>query len=224
MAPMTLPLTHEILDSMEHLPIGATLVVPQVSWDDYEILLDELVERPHFRVSYNCGRLEIVSPSKNHEKFARFFDDLVGAYADAFKMDLEKLGQTTWRRKAVAKGAEPDACYYVEGVERSLQESNGPESEPLPDIVIEIDITRNSKYKFEIYSALSVPEFWTYNGTTVQLYQLVDGKYLTIPESRFLPGITGQMLAESVEISKARGQRKARQAFRRRIQSLKKKG
>src|SRR5437016_5848331 len=53
MTSMALPITSEILDATEHLPEGATLVIPQVTWDDYEHLLDDLTERPHLRVSYD---------------------------------------------------------------------------------------------------------------------------------------------------------------------------
>jgi Uma2 family endonuclease len=82
--------TDDILDAAEHLPGGAILVVPEVGWDDYEHLLEELAERPHFRVSYDCGRLEIMSPLPDHEGYARFFDDLVRAYADFRDIELCK--------------------------------------------------------------------------------------------------------------------------------------
>jgi Uma2 family endonuclease len=215
---MNLQATGEILRAAEHLPDGATLVVPQVEWADYERLLEELAERPHLRVSYDCGRLEIVSPSRKHDKYERFIDDLVRAYADALDMDLEKLGHTTWRRKALAKGAEADACYYVGSLERSIGEPGiDAESDPLPDIVVEIDITRNSQRKFSIYAALSVPEIWTYDGQNVLFYKLTGRRYVPISESRFLPRLTGQMLAEAIEVSKTRGQKTALNVFRRRI-------
>ena len=59
MTTMPLQTTAEILDAVEHLPDGATLIMPQVSWDDYERLLEALAERSHFKVSYDCGMLEI---------------------------------------------------------------------------------------------------------------------------------------------------------------------
>jgi hypothetical protein len=34
-----------ILDAANHRPFGATLVVPEVSWDDYESLLNEFDDR-----------------------------------------------------------------------------------------------------------------------------------------------------------------------------------
>ena len=57
----------DYLDAIEHLPEGATLVIHQVSWDDYERLLEDVLERPGLRISYDCGKLEIMSPLPEHE-------------------------------------------------------------------------------------------------------------------------------------------------------------
>ena len=57
---MSTETTDSILDAIEHLPEGATLVI-HFSWDDYERLVKDLQEGPQVRVSYDCGRLEIMS-------------------------------------------------------------------------------------------------------------------------------------------------------------------
>jgi Uma2 family endonuclease len=223
MTSMNLQATGEILRAAEHLPHGAMLVIPQVDWEDYERLIEDLAEGPHLRVNYDCGRLEIVSPLPEHGQYADFLNDLVRAYADDQDMELEKRGTATWRRKALQKGAEADACYYVQNAERIIgQRTIDLESDPPPDIVVEIDITRNSLLKFPIYVALCVPEIWTYDGKTVQFYALGGDQYAQISESRFFPGLTGQMLAEAIEDSKTRGQKTALDTFRKRIQSRKK--
>ena len=49
----------EYLEAVDHLPVGATLVFRQVSWERYEELLEDLADRPGLRVSYDEGRLEI---------------------------------------------------------------------------------------------------------------------------------------------------------------------
>jgi Uma2 family endonuclease len=218
MTPMSLVATNEILDAAEHLPAGTTLVVPEVEWEDYERLLEGLAERPRLRVSYESGTVEIVSPLPEHERYARFFDDLVRAYASIYDMELEKLGQTTWKRKALRKGAEADACYYVRNAERIIGKGIlDLESDPPPDIVVEIDTTRRSQHKFPIYAALSVPEIWRYDGQNVSVYELTEGQYVPIAESRSFPGLTGAILAEAIELSKTHGQKTALNAFCRRI-------
>jgi Uma2 family endonuclease len=57
-----------LLSAIEHMPTGGTLIVPDVAWEDYEGLLTELNDSSRVRVSYDQGRLEIVSPLSKHEK------------------------------------------------------------------------------------------------------------------------------------------------------------
>ena len=225
MVPMTRTAHDEVLDATEHLPDGTTLIVPQFDWDDYERLLEDLAERPHLRVSYDCGKLEIVSPLPEHEKYARFIDDLVRAFADAQGLELEKLGHTTWKKRALAKGVEADACYYVRNAKRVIgKRTIDLDSDPPPDIAVEIDTTRDSSKKFSIFAALAIPELWTYDGHAVVIYQRNDAAIYTVaPGSRFLPGLTGPMLAEALEFSQTHGQTKALSEFRRKIRSLKRK-
>ena len=218
---MTSPVSLDIMDAIEHLPGGATLVVPGVAWDDYEHLVEELNERPHLRVSYDCGRLEIMSPLLDHEGYASFFDFLVGAYADYKDIELESRGQTTWKLKALQKGVEADACYYVRNTKVIIGKIRvNLESDPPPDIAVEIDTTSDSRRKFPIYAALNVPELWIYDGKDVHIYKLTGRKYVEISESRFLPGLTASMLAQSIELSKTEGQRTALKAFRKRLSTL----
>jgi len=49
------------------------------------------------------------------------------------------------------------------------------ETDPPPDLAIEIDITSTSVNKFGIYLALGVPELWRYNGRDLKFYQLAEG-------------------------------------------------
>ena len=62
----------DIREAVDHLPEGALLVVKGVSWQDYEQFLDDLEDRPGVRVTYDDGKLEIVSPLSEHEEYKRF--------------------------------------------------------------------------------------------------------------------------------------------------------
>jgi hypothetical protein len=77
-------ISEEILDAAAHLPAGAALVVADVAWDDYELLLEALAERPRLRVSYDSGRLEIVSPLSEHGEYSSLIEDLVRAACRLF--------------------------------------------------------------------------------------------------------------------------------------------
>jgi Uma2 family endonuclease len=152
--------TADYRDGVEHLPDGATLVIYDFSWDDYERLLDDLSDRPRLRVSYDRGRLEIMTPLPEHETYGRFIDRMLNAYAELRDLTVESYGGATWKRRSLPRGVEPDACYYTISADRIIGKHHriDLESDPPPDIVVEIDITNESLSKFGIDAALSVPE------------------------------------------------------------------
>ncbi len=65
--------TVDYLDAIAHLPAGATLRLNGVSWDEYEALVAQMESRPGYRVTYDRGRLEIMSPHSEHERQKTLF-------------------------------------------------------------------------------------------------------------------------------------------------------
>jgi Uma2 family endonuclease len=216
-APMSTS-TRDYMETILNLPEGATLVLQNISWDDYERVLEELMDRHRLRVTYDRGRLEIMSTLSEHEQYVCFINRLVGAFADRFDINLEMRGQTTWKRRELSRGLEADSCYYVANAERIIGTRNiDLEFDPPPDIAVEIDITNESLSKFSIYAALNVPEIWRYDSENVQFYELSGESYSEIFENQLLPGLKPEMLSEALEQSKTEGQTSALRAFRQRL-------
>ena len=57
------------------------------------------------------------------------------------------------------------------------------QTDPPPDLVVEIDITHTDINKFNLYAGLGVPEFWRYNGQELKFYCLRDGIYQEVETS-----------------------------------------
>jgi Uma2 family endonuclease len=209
--------TSEYRQTIDLLPPGARLILQSVSWEQYESLLQELDDRPGVRVSYNEGQLEIVSPLREHERYKEFVSQLVRVLADELDITLEPFGSTTWKRRELRKGVEPDTCFYVANARRVIgKRRGGSHSDPPPDIVVEIDTTNKSLSKFPIYAALGVPEIWRYDGTRVQMFKLKHSIYIEIDASRFLP-LDCASLLKSLELSKKVGHSRALKTFRQAI-------
>jgi Uma2 family endonuclease len=212
----------DILDAMEHLPNGATLVIHDFDWVGYEHLLDAMGDRAHFRVSFDHGRLEVLSRGTPHEEYARLMDLIVFAFCESCNLNVRCFGQATWKKQSVSTGLEPDACYYVKSAELIRGGNNITlESDPPPDIAVEIDLTRSSLRKLSIYGALKIPEVWRYDGNAVHIYALTENKYSDISESNLLPGLTSRMLAEVLEACKTGQTIDVIKAFRLRIDESK---
>ena len=69
-------------------------------------------------------------------------------------------------------------------------------TDPSPDLVIEIDITRASLDKFPLYAAIGVPEVWRYTGAELTIACLRDRAYTAVDTSRVFPSLTALQIME----------------------------
>jgi Uma2 family endonuclease len=164
MRPMSIRTTRsEVLEATEHLPDEAILFVHGFEWDEYERLLDDLRDSRQLRVSYDSGRLRIMSISPEHEEYATAIEGLILAFCDEAGITAEARGCATWRRETLARGVEADACYYVQNAHRIIGKRQiDLIDDPPPDLVVEVDLSAEVRHKFPIYAALGVSEVWQY--------------------------------------------------------------
>lgn len=129
--------TASYIEVIEHLPQGALLQIPNVSWEEYEQLLADLGDDYHVRVSYACGRLEIMSPLPEHGRVAEIVQDIAREIARELGMKLEAYRAMTISRARQARGAEPDTCFYVQSARVSLA-SVPSTSTPIPRLTLSL--------------------------------------------------------------------------------------
>jgi hypothetical protein len=82
-------------------------------------------------------------------------------------------GSTTFRRRDLQRGLEPDQCYYTVNAHRM----QGPREldlsvDPPPDLALEVDFTSSSLDRMSIYAALGVAEVWRWTTAGIQIYHL----------------------------------------------------
>lgn len=151
-----------VVDQIEDDLAEGPIVLEGVSWETYESLLRDLDEAgQHKRITYDQGRMAIVSPLPRHEKWKSLLGCFVEAIADARQIPVSTYGQTTWKRKAKRRGLEADECFYIQ---HELQMRGKLDidlkQDPPPDLCIEIDLRRTPIDKLAVYAGLEVPEIW----------------------------------------------------------------
>jgi Uma2 family endonuclease len=214
--------TVDYLEAIEHLPDGAMLRLEGISWDEYEQLLDELAEWPGVRVSYDHGRVEIMSPTTEHEEYKDLMLRIAHILAEELGVALEPRGSSTFKRRLLLRGAEPDASFYVKNAAAIVGKRRIDLSiDPPPDVIVEIDITSDSLNKFPIYVGLGVPEIWRYNGKRTYIYHLAGEDYVEASDSLSFHGLTAQAITDFIEQSKTQGQSVALEALRRWVRTKK---
>lgn len=140
------------------------MVLHEVSWQFYEHLLDEIGDRP-IRVTYDNGSLEMMAPLPLHERWKKYIAPMIELLCVELDIEIDTLGSTTFRREDLAKGLEPDECYYVQHADQIRgKKVLDLRADPPPDLAVEVEITRRSVPRHPVYAALGVPELWTFDG------------------------------------------------------------
>ena len=196
------------------VPQGQRLLLHDINWQEFEEILEELGEKRAARIAYSKGTLEIRMPLPAHEVNKEIIGDMVKILLDELEMDRECFGSTTFKRKDMAHGIEPDNCFYIQNHALMVGKTRIDLTiNPPPDLAIEIDVT--SKTQLSAYEALKVPELWCYVDRKLQINVLRDGEYIqveTSPTFPNLPAIAG--ITKFVEMSRTAGTSPALRAFR----------
>ena len=207
--------TLNYLDAIAHLPPGGTLILTDVPWEEYEQLLSDLGDCYAARITYDQGRLEIMSPTSKHENFAVLISRITFVLAEECGIAVEGLGSTTYKQEWLKRGVEPDGCFYVQNAASIVgKERIDLKTDPPPDIVVEIDVSHESTSKFAIYAGMGVPELWHYDGRQAQIYRLMEQRYVGVAASRTFPILTNDVLSRFLEHAKSEGQTAAVKSFR----------
>src|SRR5437660_2215597 len=95
------------------VPTERRILLDGISWGLYQRLLAEVGQR-HIRLTYDQGRLEIMSPLPIHEQVKTIPARLIEAYGEEMHIVVEGFGSTTFAREDLLKGLEPDECNHVQ--------------------------------------------------------------------------------------------------------------
>ncbi len=196
------------------VPPGQKLLLHDVSWAEFEAILEELGEHRSTRIAYNNGLLEIMAPLPEHEADKEIIGDLLKAFLEELDIEFCTLGSTTFKNREMLKGIEPDQCFYIQN-ESAIRGKKRLDLavDPPPDLALEVDIT--SRTHPETYAALGVPELWRRIGSKIRVYVLQGDRYVEVDESHSFPGWPlASEIPKYLEQSRTDGRNKAMRAFR----------
>jgi Uma2 family endonuclease len=190
-------------------------ILHNISWETFEALLRETGSGRGSRFAYEDGTLEIMTPLFEHENPKINFDRFIFILVEELEIEIKSAGSTTIKKEDLKKGIEPDNCYYIQN-ELAVRgrETLDFETDPPPDLAIEIDITSSSVNKFSIYSALKVPEIWRYNGSKLKFYELINNKYVERDYSISFPLVSASDINNFIEQSKTKPEIALLKSFR----------
>lgn len=164
-----------------------------ITWETYEKLIEEQTDNSALHLTYNNGDLEIMVESYKHGKYAYLLTSLINALATNLEIDLVGAGSATFKQEKKKKGFEGDASFYFKNADvvRAKDEID-LNTDPAPELVVEVDITHGSLQKFPIFAGLGVEEVWRFDGENVIFYRLENEDYKEVAESICLPDVKSE--------------------------------
>lgn len=177
------------------------VILHNVSWQTYQVLLADMGEQRAARLAYDCGILEIKMSSKLHELINRLLERIITTLTEELGMSILSLGSTTFNRGEAGQGVEPDSCFYIQNAESVNPEDAQPPLIP-PISLSKLDITSSSRSRLHIYKIIGVPEIWHYNRQGFAILQFHGGEYVKCESSLTFPKISAEFLKELIEQGK----------------------
>ena len=179
-----------LMDLLDGIPPDKRVVIFDVTWDDYESLVEQMGESRNCRVAFDGSDFEMMTLGPFHERQKSLLDCFIMIVASELKVERQPMGSTTWKRKKLKRAIESDLCYYFDPAKlaAAAAQSDDVDLYPNPDVAAEVDISAPRIDRPGIYAALQVPEFWRIRNKAVTIEQLgPDGTYSPALRSRFLP-------------------------------------
>jgi Uma2 family endonuclease len=172
-------------------------VLHDIDWETYTHLLRVFARSRRLRLTYDRGTLVIKSPQFEHERLGAMLGRFVEALTEESRLPCRAGGSLTLRRKTKLRGLEPDRCYWVGNAPRLFGKRRFDiRSDPPPDIAIEVDVTRSSLNRMNIYASLKVPEVWRLTDAGLAFHVLQGESYPERSHSLTFPQVSSAQLTK----------------------------
>lgn len=180
-------------------------VAISLDWAAFEKFLELRGDAAGTRLTYSNGRLEIMSPSENHEAIKTRIGRLLECWSEEFDVELDGYGSWTVKNVPAEVAAEADECYVLGDREPGKH----------PDLAIEVNWSKRGLDKLDVWRQLAVPEVWVWEEGRLRVFRLTSSGYKPSKRSKLLPEIDLALLSSFVGI---RNQLKAVKAYRAALQ------
>ncbi|WP_158633534.1 Uma2 family endonuclease [Tautonia sociabilis] len=192
-----------------------SILLDGISRDTYAAILRDFEDRQTF-LTYDRGRLEIISPSFRHEVYGTLIGVMIGILAEEIGLAVKTGRSTTLRKQGLEMGRQPDECFWIADEPRLRGRSDhDPEVDPPPDLAIEVEVSHRALNRLGIYAALGVPEIWRCDGRRLLIgVRQDDGSSAWVDRSPWLPMRPPEVVIEFLRRYETRSETDWRRAFR----------
>lgn len=191
-------------------PTENRIVLPGVNWQQFETLMVELGGDRSARLTYDHGKLEMMTPLPDHDRCTKLIESLILVLLDELHLRVKTIAPILLLALDRERATELNAGYYfdrspdLEGhTVVDLTQTNPP------DLAIEIALSKSALDKLRIYADLEIPEVWRYVAKAgdevlqgkLLIYRLAEEQYVESANSGVFPFLPAQRILEFIEQS-----------------------
>ena len=172
------------------------IVLPNVTWQKLEAIVMELGPDREVHLTYDAGKLELMTPLELHRRGDRLLESLLLVVADEAGETLTNLGSILLMDPESDRAIQPFGAYYLDHLPRPIttRELNVT-GIAAPDLAIELVIKPGTMNRLGIFETLGVREVWAYTleeekdsfKGVLSLWELTDRGYKSIGSSVAFP-------------------------------------
>ena len=93
--------------------VDPLILLSDVTWQTYESLR-ATQGNGHVRMTFDQGKLYLMSPSRLHERIAELLGRFVMVWTEQRAIPIMSGGSTTMKDRLRECGLEPDKCFYIQ--------------------------------------------------------------------------------------------------------------
>lgn len=154
------------------------IVALHASWADYQRMLEIRGEQAAPRLAFRRGVLQIMSPSRPHERIKGTIGRLIEQWCLHHDIEFSTVGSWTLEDEEAESAVEPDECYIF----------GADDERARPHLAIEVVWSHWKIDKIDIYAKLGVAELWIWREGAIEVLVLDGGEYRRAEGSAALTG------------------------------------
>ncbi|HWE35814.1 MAG TPA: Uma2 family endonuclease [Isosphaeraceae bacterium] len=144
------------------------------------------------RITYVDGDLLLMSPGVLQEGYEDALRDVVKAVTRGLMIEARTIGSALWERVGMDAGKMPDVAFYLANAPRVEGREIDVDTDPVPDLVIEVEVGHPPQLALRAYARIGVPEVWHFRHrppgpATLRFLRLDEGRWTEVETSPNLP-------------------------------------
>lgn len=194
------------------------ILLKKVTWPKFIEILNELGNDRTVNLTYDRGRLELMTPQDIHDRAQRLLDSLLVVIADESDETLHGLGSILLVNPQDGQAIQPFAAYYLDYPPKPITglELDVTSIAP-PDLIVDVMLGEGSIPRLPMFESMGISEVWRYRSQVtegavngeLEIWQLTSAGYRLSEMSLAFPELSGMRIQAFIAESDTLGLSKA---------------